>query len=98
MSDHGHKDMLHFLGMHLISGLVAALVFGGAILAVDLSGIRTLALNSGNPVLILFLMFFGLMVTFGSLAMGVGIMGMGDFSEDNRHLREDDDDDHRNSR
>ena len=89
--DH-HKEMLRFLGLHLVTGLAAALVFGSAILVSDLGHIRTLALDSSHPVLILVLLFFGLMITFGSAAMGVGIMGMGDFAESNRDLREDDDD------
>ena len=89
--DQPHKDMLKFLGLHLACGVAAALVFGSAILVSDLSHIRTLAFESAHPVLIIVLMFFGLVVTFGSAAMGVGIMGLGDFSEHNRHLREKDD-------
>ena len=81
--------MWKFLGLHLACGLVASLIFGGAILASDLSHIRTLALDSSHPVLILALFFFGLAVTFGSLAMGVGIMGLGGFSESNRHMRDE---------
>jgi len=83
------KIMLKFLGLHLACGIAAALIFGSAILVSDLSHIRTLALESSHPVLVLVLMFFGLMVTFGSLAMGVGIMGLGDFSESNRHYKEE---------
>ena len=81
--------MLKFLGLHLACGVAAALVFGGAILFSDLSHIRTLALESQHPVLIIGMMFFGLIVTFGSVAMGVGIMGLGDFSESNRHYRDE---------
>lgn len=83
--------MIKFLALHLACGVTAALVFGSAILASDLSHIRTLALDSPHPVLILVLMYFGLAVTFGSAAMGVGIMGLGDFSESNRHLNDDED-------
>ena len=72
--DKQHKDMLKFLGLHLACGIAAALVFGSAILVSDLSHIRTLAFESSHPVLIIVLMFFGLVVTFGSAAMGVGIM------------------------
>ncbi len=85
----GSKEMWKFLGLHLACGVVASIIFGAAILASDLSHIRTLALESAHPALILILMFFGLAVTFGSLAMAVGIMGMGDFSESNRHLKDD---------
>lgn len=68
------KEMLTFLGVHLIYGLAAGLTFGLAVLYIDLGHIRTLALDSAHPVLVLVLFFFGLFITFGSVGMGVGIM------------------------
>ena len=85
----GSKEMWKFLGLHLACGVVASFIFGAAILVSDLSHIRSLALESDHPMMILVLMFFGLAVCFGSLAMGVGIMGMGNFSESNRHLKDE---------
>jgi hypothetical protein len=87
---HDTKEMFKFLGLHLVCGLVAALIFGTALLVSDLSHIRTMAFESSNPILIVVLLYFGLMVTFGSLAMGVGIMGMGGFAESNRDKNKED--------
>lgn len=70
------KEALKFLGIHLVYGIAAALTFGGAVLATDLSHIRTLALDSAHPVLIIVMMFFGLLITFGSVSMAVGIMSL----------------------
>ncbi|OAN48215.1 hypothetical protein A6A04_05385 [Paramagnetospirillum marisnigri] len=70
------KEPLKFLGQHLIYGVAAAIAFGLAVLATDLSHIRTMLMETNNPGLVLALMFFGLIVTFGSVAMGVGIMSL----------------------
>jgi hypothetical protein len=70
------KDALKFLALHLIYGLVGGFTFGGLVLATDLGSIRTLAMESAQPALVLVLFFFGLFVTFGSVGMGVGIMSL----------------------
>ena len=79
---------LKFLGMHLACGVAAAAVFGTAILVSDLSHIRTLAFQSPHAIIIITLMYFGLTVTFGGVAMVVGIMGLGDFSDNNRNEKD----------
>jgi hypothetical protein len=78
------KEALKFLGLHLFYGLAAAATFGAMVLATDLSHIRTLALDSAHPVLILALMFCGLFVTFGGLGMAAGIMSLA--QDDEREL------------
>ena len=70
------RDALKFLGAHLCCGLAAALTFGVAILAINLSNIRVLAFNSPHPVLVIGMMFFGLFITFGGVSMAVGIMSL----------------------
>lgn len=65
---------LKFLLTHLVYGLAGGTAFGVAVLAINLSNIRTLIFESAHPVLVTILMFFGLLVTFGSVSMGVGIM------------------------
>jgi len=70
------KQVLSFLGQHLSYGLAAAITFGSAVLYTDLSHIRTLALESSHPVLIIFLLYFGLCVTFGGVGMVVGVMSL----------------------
>lgn len=70
------REALKFLATHLVYGLVAAFTFGGAVLGTNLSNLRTLALESAHPVIVLILFFFGLCITFGSVGMGVGIMSL----------------------
>jgi len=74
--DHKDKQALKFFGAHLCYGAAAAITFGVAVLVINLSNIRVLALNSAHPALVLGLMFFGLFVTFGSISMAVGVMGL----------------------
>ena len=42
----------------------------------DIAGLRTLAGQSEDGMIAILLLFFGLMVTFGAIAMAVGIMTM----------------------
>ncbi|CAA7611906.1 conserved hypothetical protein [Candidatus Terasakiella magnetica] len=68
------KEPLKFLARHLVYGVAAGVTFGIMVLATDLSHIRTMIMESPHAVTVVALMFFGLIVTFGSVAMGVGIM------------------------
>ena len=79
--DHKEKQALTFLGAHLCYGAAAAITFGVAVLAINLSNIRVLAMNSAHPVLVLVLMFFGLFITFGSISMAVGVMSLANDDE-----------------
>lgn len=78
------REVLHFLGVHLVYGLAAALTFGVAVLVTNLGNLRTLALESAHPITVLTLFFFGLFVTFGSVGMGVGIMSLARDEESGR--------------
>ena len=80
------KEPLKFLAQHLCYGLAAGGTFGGLVLATDLGHIRTLAMDSPNPVPVLLLLFLGLFVTFGSVAMGVGIMSLAKDDEDGNDI------------
>jgi hypothetical protein len=71
------RDAIGFLLRHLGVGALGSALFGGVILWNDLAGIRSLALAEEGGWLALGLLFFGLFVTFGSLAMGAAIMGLG---------------------
>lgn len=71
------REALSFLATHLLCGVAGGLTFGLAVLLIDLGNLRTLVLQSNNPVLVLVLFFFGLFVTFGSVGMGVGVMSLG---------------------
>lgn len=70
------KEALTFLATHLLYGLAAGTTFGAAILATNMGNIWTLAKQSNHTVLVLALFFFGLLITFGSVGMGVGIMSL----------------------
>ncbi|HTH17271.1 MAG TPA: hypothetical protein VL974_11510 [Magnetospirillum sp.] len=76
------REALRFLGVHLVYGLAAALTFGIAVLLTNLGNLRTLALESSHPAMVLVLFFFGLFVTFGSVGMGVGIMSLANDDDD----------------
>jgi len=69
-------EALKFLGAHLCYGAAAAITFGVAVLVINLSNIRVLALESSHPVLVLAVMFFGLFIIFGGVSMAVGVMSL----------------------
>ncbi|GAB3121969.1 hypothetical protein [Novispirillum itersonii] len=72
------SNVLKFLFQHLAVGTMGGLVFGILLLWTDIGSIRSMAMRSDSPALILILLFFGLFVTFGSVAMGIGIMSQGE--------------------
>ena len=65
---------LRFVARHLAMGLGAGALFGLAILASDLAGLRSLAFASEAPWLVIALLFFGLFITFGSVALAANLM------------------------
>ena len=69
-------QLVRFLLQHLLVGLLAGALFGGLVLWFDLAGIRSMAMADRDGWLYLVLLFFGLAVTFGSAAMGVGVMSL----------------------
>ncbi|WP_299616993.1 hypothetical protein [Pelagibius sp.] len=68
------KSALYFVARHLALGMGAGGLFGGALLASDLAGLRSLILSSDSPALALFLLFFGLFITFGSVSLAANLM------------------------
>lgn len=71
------KTALRFVARHLATGLGAGALFGIAILVSDLAGLRRLAFASESPALVIFLLFFGLFITFGSVSLAANLMLMG---------------------
>jgi hypothetical protein len=67
-----------FMVQHAVYGIAGALSFGVGLLWLDVGGIGTLALASEQWALNLLLLFAGLFVTFGSVAIGVGVMRLGE--------------------
>lgn len=74
--------LLKFLARHLFFGLAGGVVFGSAVLYFDLGGIGSLVMASSDKYLWMFLLYFGIFITFGSVAMGFGIMSLGQENED----------------
>ena len=72
------RDALLFLAKHLAAGLAAGLSFCGAMLAFDVGGLRSLLVAADSVGIGLYLFIGSICITFGSVAMGVGIMGLGD--------------------
>ncbi len=70
-------QLIVFLLQHLAVGAGAGILLGALCLAVDLAGLRTLLFGPGGGPLAIALFFFGLIVTFGSAAMGAAVMGLG---------------------
>ncbi len=70
------RHAIGFLLQHLVVGLLAAALFGGLLLWTDFAGIRSMAAADEDGWLFLVLLFFGLGVTFGSVAMGIGVMSL----------------------
>ncbi len=68
------NPLIRLLVHHLLYGTFGAVLFSVLLLYFDIAHLWTLALGSGQPVLVIALLFFGLFVTFGSIAMGIGIM------------------------
>lgn len=72
------KKVLGFLLRHLASGVFGGFFFGGLLLYVDAGGMRTMIMSSPDGYISLFLLFFGLFVTFGGVGMAIGVMSLGE--------------------
>jgi hypothetical protein len=63
-----------YLLRHLGAGAAGSAVFGGLILGFDFAGLRQLIAASPDGVLVTVMLFFGLFVTFGGVALAIGVM------------------------
>jgi predicted phage tail protein len=68
------ERLIRFMLGHMAAGIAAGFVFGAALIASNVAGLRDLLFASPEGWLFAILFFMGLSVTFGSLAMGVAIM------------------------
>ncbi|MCC9620838.1 hypothetical protein LPB41_03960 [Thalassospira sp. MA62] len=85
---HEARSIIRFMIEHTAYGGFGALVFGALVLYFDIGGIYTLAMSSRDAPIFIFLLFFGLFVTFGGISLGIGIMTLGGFSDDDRYRDE----------
>ena len=70
--------LVRFMINHAAIGFAIAFVFVGAILALDVSGLRGLFFNDSIGVLALGLLFFFSGLTFASVQMGLAVMALGE--------------------
>jgi hypothetical protein len=70
-------EVLRYILPHLLAGCLAGLVASVGIVATNLGSLRDLVLNTQGGWIAFGLLTFGLVVTFGSVAMGGAIMGIG---------------------
>ncbi|WP_029007756.1 hypothetical protein [Azospirillum halopraeferens] len=68
------KPLVYYLLQHLASGVAGAIVLASGILLLDIAGLGTLVTTSEHWFVATFLLYFGLSITFGSVAMGIGVM------------------------
>ena len=73
-----HREAILFLLKHCAGGCAGGLVFGWLILKFDIAGLGTMIAASPDKYLVLGMLFFGLFITFGSIAMAIGVMNLGE--------------------
>lgn len=73
---HGQRipRLLEFLALHLGFGIALGLVFASLIVITNMSGLKDLLVNSSEPLLAIGLLYGLNALTFGSIAMGIGVM------------------------
>lgn len=72
------KKMFSFLLRHLIIGVVTGWIILGVFITLDIASLRSLALSTGAGAIVFPLLFAFFAITFGSAAMGIGIMSIND--------------------
>jgi hypothetical protein len=71
------QPLIRLLAVNVIAGAIIAALMLGGLLALNPGGLRDLMFADRDPGLALVLLAFGLIVTFGSAAMGSAIMMLG---------------------
>ncbi len=72
---HNH-ELLRFFAGHLVVGFIAGEGLLAGLLVLDIGGLRSLIWASSDRVISLGLLIMFFAITFGSLAMGTGVMGL----------------------
>ena len=73
-----HRDVVGFLIKHLLAGSVGGILLACLILWHDVAGLASMIFASPVNLVALCMLFFGLFVTFGSVAIAVAVMGLGE--------------------
>jgi len=66
--------LLQFLALHLALGAAIGVAFSSLIIMSNISDIKTLIADSAEPYLAVTLLYSMNILTFGAMAMGVGVM------------------------
>nr|WP_294525069.1 hypothetical protein [uncultured Rhodopila sp.] len=72
-----HMEVLRYVLPHLLAGCLAGVVASIGMVATNLGSLRDLVLHTQGGWIAFALLTFGLVVTFGSLAIGGAIMTIG---------------------
>jgi hypothetical protein len=75
------RDVTLYLAKHLICGTVGAAVLGVLLLWFDFAKLATVIFASPDKLMFLLMLFFGLFLTFGSIAVALGAMQLGEGSD-----------------
>ena len=78
------QPLIRLLAVNLAGGVAAALLMLGGLLTLNPGNLRGLIFADETPGAALGLLLFGLVVTFGSVAMGTAIMTLGKEREQRR--------------
>ncbi|AWK87346.1 hypothetical protein [Azospirillum thermophilum] len=70
------KAAILFLLKHLAAGCAGAVVLATGLLLLDVANLATLIWSSDHGVVATMMLYGGLMTTFGTVSMSIGIMGM----------------------
>lgn len=69
-----HREMLWFLGLNALLGIVIGVGVGIALIALDIGGLRGLIMRAANPILPLFLVLVPFASLFGGAAAASAIL------------------------
>lgn len=72
-----HRDVIVYLVKHLACGAAGAAVLGVLLLWSDFARLATMIFASPDRLMFLLMLFFGLFLTFGSIAVALGMMQLG---------------------
>ncbi len=79
-----NHELLRFFAGHLAVGLIAGEGLLLGLLVLDVGGLRSIIWASSDKVVALGLLIVFFAITFGSLAMGTGIMGLRNRNEEDK--------------
>ena len=77
-----HEPLLRLLAVNVLAGASAAVLMLGGLLAINPGGLRDLMVADRDGGIALALLFFGLIITFGGVAMGSAIMALDERGRD----------------